>query len=119
MKFRTIIFALLLGGCASAGTSGPQIEVPITINNNLIPPGSVTVYLVPSSGIEHNLGTIIGSGRHTVYFRGLPPSGNYQLAVRSDVNAVTSNIIVLDRNVKAIAWDLQRNFLQLTLHEQE
>ena len=117
MKLRTIMFALLLGGCASVGTSGPQIELPITINNNLIPPASVTVFLVPSSGIEHNLGTIIGSGRHTVYFRGLPPSGDYQLAIRADTRTMTSNIIVLDRNVKAIAWDLQRNYLELALHE--
>ena len=118
MKLRMILFAVLLSGCASvSGTSGPQIELPININNNLIPPSSLSVYLVPRSGIEHNLGTIIGSGRHTVYYRGLPPSGDYQLAVRADTRAMMSNVIVLDKNVKAIDWDLQRNYLQLSIQE--
>lgn len=117
MKLRMMLFVLVLSGCASAGTFGPQIELPIYINNNLIPPSSVTVYLIPASGIEHNLGTIIGSGRHTVYYRGLPPSGDYQLAVRADTRVMTSNIILLDRNVSAIDWDLQRNYLQLSIHE--
>ncbi|MGQ0815345.1 MAG: hypothetical protein ACT4O1_12955 [Gemmatimonadota bacterium] len=113
-----VLISLLLGSCASAGTSGPQVQLPIRINNNLIPPSSLTIFLVPASGIEHNLGDVIGSGQHQLMFRGLPPSGEYQLvARRSDGRAMASRVIVLDQNVTAIHWDLQQNFLELTIAE--
>lgn len=116
-----LTFLLLSGGCASTGGagSGPQVTLPITINANLIPPASnLTIYLVPSSGIEHNLGTILGSGRHSLTYRGLPPSGTYRLVARADNRQMSSNLIQLDANVKAIDWDLQRNYVQLAIQEQ-
>jgi hypothetical protein len=109
---------IVLGGCATGGVSGPQVQLPVQINSNLIPPASnLTIYLVPSSGIEHQLGTILGSGRHSLIYRGLPPSGTYRLVARADTRQMSSNLVQLDANVKAISWDLQRNYLELTIAE--
>lgn len=73
------------------------------------------IYLVPRAGIEHNLGTLVGSGRHTLRYRGLPLSGEYQLVARGSSNrALGSPILVLD-NVTGINWDLQRNYIDLTI----
>lgn len=113
-----LAFILLLGGCASRGMSGPQVEMAIRVNSNLIPPASnLTFYLVPSSGIEHSLGTVVGSGRHHLTYRGLQPSGTYQLVARADNRQMGSNLFQLDANVKAIDWDLQRNYVELTIQE--
>ena len=114
-----LTFILFLGGCATTpGVSGPQIQMPIRVNANLIPPASnLTIYLVPMSGIEHNLGTILGSGRHDLTYRGLPPSGTYRLVARADSRQMYSDLVQLDANVKAIEWDLQRNYIQLTIQE--
>lgn len=109
---------LVLGGCASRGPTGPQVILPVRVNSNLIPPASnLTIYLVPQSGIEHNLGTVLGSGRHSLTYRGLPPSGTYRLVARADSRQMYSDLVQLDANVKAIDWDLQRNYVQLTIQE--
>lgn len=115
-RFIPLFFVLLLvAGCAGKGVSGPQIQLPVRVNNNLIPPATVTVYLVPQSGIEHNLGTLVGSGQHTLIYRGLPLSGTYMLVARADTRGMQSNPIVLDHNVSSINWDLRRNYLQITV----
>jgi hypothetical protein len=120
LKIRMTLVALLvvIGGCATRGLSGPQVELPVQINSNLIPPASnLTIFLVPSSGIEYQLGTILGSGRHSLIYRGLPPSGTYRLVARADTRQMYSDLIQLDANVKAISWDLQRNYLELSIQE--
>ena len=119
-KLALLALMLVLSACASGGggASGPQVTLPITINSNLIPPASnLTIYLAPQSGIEHNLGTILGSGRHSLTYRGLPPSGTYRLFARADNRQMYSNLVQLDANVKAISWDLQRNYVELSIQE--
>ena len=102
-----------LTACATNPASGPQIDLSIRVNNNLIPPTSLTIYLVPRAGIERNLGSIVGSGRHTLNYRGLRLSGEYQLVARTSRDtSMGSPIMVLD-NVTGIDWDLQRNYVTL------
>jgi len=122
IKIRMALLALVLalGACATSGgrSGSPQVTLPITVNSNLTPPANnLTIYLVPQSGTERNLGTIIGSGFHQLTFRGLPPSGTYRLLGRTDTRQMYSDLVQLDANVKAINWDLQRNYIQLTIQE--
>ena len=126
MKIRNLMAALILtatAACASSGgqpaAGGTQGQLDIRINNNLIPPRTLTIYLVPRSGIEQNLGDILGSGMKTVSYRGLALKGEYQLVARvvgAEV-AVFSNIVVLDK-VRLIDWDLQRNFVEIRAVEE-
>jgi hypothetical protein len=123
MKLRDLTAAFVLiataacasgsGGGQTTGT-GTQRQLDIRINNNLIPPRTLTIYLVPRSGIEQNLGDLIGSGVRTLSYRGLALQGEYQLVARvvGAERAVFSNIIVMDK-VRLIDWDLQRNFVEI------
>ena len=106
---------LAVTACATAQNSGTQRQLEVRILNNLIPPHTMTVYLVPRSGIEYNLGDVIGSGTHVLRYRGLGLQGEYQLLARitGSNRAVASNILVMDR-VRSIEWDLQRNYVEVT-----
>ena len=102
---------LLLGACASsqAGTEGPAETLDIRVDNNLVPPVMLTIMLVPSSGVERNLGEAFSSRVTDFRYNGLAPRGQYRLLARStDNRAMASDYIVLD-GVQAIEWSLRTN----------
>ena len=103
---------LLLGACATAqegGNAGPSETLDIRVNNNLVPPMLLTISLVPSSGVERNLGEAFSSRVTDFRYNGLAPRGQYRLLARAANNrAMASDYIVLD-GVQAIEWSLQTN----------
>lgn len=118
LRLLVLVISLISGACATRGEPGSQSDVTVLINNNLIPPASLTIYLVPRAGIERNLGNLVGSGRHTLHYRGFPLGGEYQLIARTTGDrAFGSPVMVLD-NVSRIDWDLQRNFVDITYRDE-
>ena len=116
------VFAVL-GGCASTGKTGEDTregsvlpankgDLTIDVRNNLIPPTPVYIYLVPSSGIERDMGQIF-SGDRVVKYRGMPLQGAFQLIAKGSERSVASPVIVLTK-VQELTWDLERNFIQIT-----
>lgn len=102
---------LLLSACASApaGSEGPTETLDIRVNNNLVPPMLLSISLVPSSGVERNLGEAFSSRVTDFRYNGLAPRGQYRLLARAANNrAMASDYIVLD-GVQAIEWSLQTN----------
>ena len=103
---------LLLVACAST-QKGPTTSVDVHIENNLIPPSTVTVYFVPEAGIERMIGTVVPATTKTLQYRGLQPVGEYRLVARGTNNSnVVSSVVVMD-NVAAIDWSLATNYLQV------
>lgn len=111
---RKVLFATLLlltAGCATvpADPDAPQETLDIRVNNNLVPPVTLTISLMPVSGIERNLGQAFSSRATDFRYSGIAPRGQYQLVARAtDERAMASNPIVLD-GVQAIEWNLQYN----------
>jgi hypothetical protein len=102
---------LLVSACASApaGSQGPTETLDIRVNNNLVPPMLLSIALVPSSGVERNLGEAFSSRVTDFRYNGLAPRGQYRLLARAANNrAMASDYIVLD-GVQAIEWSLQTN----------
>ena len=102
---------LWLGACASsqAGTEGPAETLDVRVDNNLVPPVMLTISLVPSSGVERNLGEAFSSRVTDFRYNGLAPRGQYRLLARAtDNRAMASDYIVLD-GVQAIEWSLRTN----------
>lgn len=98
----------------SQGQGQGQSQLEIRIDNNLIPPVSLEIFLVPRSGIERSLGNLIGSGIRRLQYRGLPLQGEYRLVGRAPGDrTIASSIIVLDR-VTSVEWDLMRNLIEVT-----
>jgi hypothetical protein len=116
MKKLLLFTALaLMTACAR----GPRAEGPeqqagaetldIRVNNNLVPPTLLTISLVPTSGVERNLGEAYTSRVSSFRYSGLAPRGQYRLLGRSSNNrTMASEIVVLD-GVRAIEWDLRSN----------
>jgi hypothetical protein len=105
--------SVLLAGCATSAP-GPGASVAIVIENNLIPPGPVTVYLVPRSGIERLLGTAHSSQRSNLVYRGLPPVGEHRLVARTlRGQNILSSTFVMD-GVLGLEWSLATNFVRIT-----
>lgn len=107
---------LLLAGCATvpADPDAPQETLDIRVINNLVPPVTVTIYLVPASGIERNLGEAFSSRATDFRYSGIAPRGQYQLFARAtDDRAMASTPIVLD-GVQAIEWNMQYNRVTIT-----
>ncbi|MGH7461083.1 MAG: hypothetical protein ACREMA_08650 [Longimicrobiales bacterium] len=106
------VAVLLVAACASA-PGGTTSVVNVHVQNDLIPPGPVTVYLVPESGIERMLGTI-SSGPRTLQYTGLPPVGTQRLVARtSNGRNIISSAFVID-GVVALEWSLASNLVRIT-----
>jgi hypothetical protein len=116
MKKLLLSAALVL---VTACASGPREEMAagqtssetldVRVNNNLVPPTILTIYLLPTSGPERNLGEAWSSRVSSFRYNGLAPRGQYRLLGRASNNRqMASEIVVLD-GVRAIEWNLQSN----------
>ena len=113
---RLLTFAALLTvaftipSCAS-NPKGPQTAVDVYIDNNQIPPSTITVYFVPETGIERMIGTVVSGTKKVLQYKGLQPVGEYRLVARGTNNSnVVSSVVVMD-NVAALEWSLATNYL--------
>ena len=105
--------AVLAGACATA-QPGAQSVVNIVVENNTIPSSPVTVYLVPTSGIERMLGTATSSRTTSLEYRGLPAVGTHYLVARPvSGRNIVSNTFLMD-GVQALEWSLASNFVRIT-----
>ncbi|HEX2166665.1 MAG TPA: hypothetical protein VHG09_05445 [Longimicrobiales bacterium] len=102
---------LLASACASSGTTADGTEtvdpdaVAVTVNNDLIPPSSVTVWIVPESGSRRRLGTLSPNGQETFSFS---PTGvgEYRLLAEHLAGGSTvSNPFVLS-DARTLTWRL-------------
>ena len=113
-----VLCAVLWTACASTGEqNNAQRAVNVTVVNNVIPPSPLEIYLVPRAGIERSLGRVTG-GTQTLQYRGLALSGEYQLVARTLSSQTYYSPIIVLENVRAIRWDLMRNFLDISTEEQ-
>lgn len=109
-----LIFAVMMTGCASFRGSGGPVQLEIEVINNLIPPGPIYLYMIANGGIERDLGTVFG-GTHVVQVKSpLELSGNYQFIAKTGSRTVATPVLVLDKNILALRWDLERNFIDVT-----
>lgn len=119
MRVRALAGWLILAACAlfSACASSPEgrrTAVLIDIVNDLIPGSTITVYLVPETGIERMLGTVIPSSRQQLRYQGLPPVGEHRLMARTTGGArIMSNTLVMD-GVTGLEWNVASNLVRVT-----
>lgn len=77
--FRSTLLAaslIALSSCASSGTTGGDDAaavvsgdaVAVRVSNDLVPPATITVWMVPETGGRRRLGTVTPNGQETFSF---------------------------------------------------
>ena len=112
-RLRLFVFglALSLTGCATAaaGGEGGAEAVTVVVENNLIPPTSLTVYAVEENGGRRLIGTVNPSGTATLSFEPTFAAARYYFAAETTSGAdIVSNPLTL-ANVERVQWDVQAN----------
>lgn len=96
------------GACAAHRTANGSNDIVVQVQNDLVPPAPLTIFLVPDGGIRRLLGTVQGSG--TVTIRN-PPIGRYRLLARTDVGREIISDPVIAVLGDALKWDLYTNVI--------
>ena len=116
-----VLAAFGLSACASGGgmgggeeeAAGGGDQVRVVVDNDMIPPSNITVYIVPESGTRRRLGTVAGSQRST--FRYTPSARTMQFTLLAEVvgendrRSESFNFV----DVNGIEWALSRRNVRL------
>lgn len=106
---RTLIVLLVgaLAACASAPRGEPGEAVLVKVNNNLIPPTSLSVYMDPEVGARRLLGHVSPGSSTTLRYTGIAVGSNYRLVARTTGGAdIPSTPFPLVRG-GTVTWDVQ------------
>ena len=111
--------ALLLAGTAAACASTSQRSVDpdpleIRMRNNLIPPTSLTISLLPAAGPRSFVGLVSPSETKTLELDLTTPAGPYRLlAEATDGSAMASRQFMIT-NDDGVEWNLSQNRIWVT-----
>lgn len=119
-----VVVAAALGctACATSGTGGDTGDpaqqgggdaVALAVDNDVVPPASVTVYVVPESGGRQRLGVVNASASQTFNYRPPSPSMQFYLSGEvvggSDVRSDDFNLVDASR----VEWSVSRRQVQV------
>lgn len=104
-----VLLASMLAACGTGARGGaPGEAVLVQVNNNLIPPTVVSVYIVSEGGGGRRLlGTVTPGSETTLRYTGVTAGGNYRLVARAMAGRdIPSTPFSLIRG-GTVNWDLQ------------
>lgn len=104
-----LFLVLFPTACATAGAGEGDGGVAIRVDNNLIPPASLTVSIVSvDTGFERLLGTITPGSQKSFRFEPVGASGRYRLVGETvSGTEIPSTPFVLTDSEAIVNWDLQ------------
>jgi hypothetical protein len=108
---------MLAGACSwfRPGAAGEPMPadpnaITIVVQNNVMPPTAITVYIIEEGGTSTRLGQVSGASTERFTPR-IPPTGRARLYARSsDGGERTSNFVSL-RPSQTLEWDLFTNIV--------
>lgn len=105
---------VLIAGCASTSETEGAADVPVEVRNNLIPPTSLTVWMVPTVGGRDMLGVVPPGATQTLGFNMFSASGEYRLQAQTTAGEeIWSYPFILSESDAAVIWDLSANNIQV------
>lgn len=103
-----ILIGLLIAGCSSATREGRGSEVRLTVENNLIPPTTLSVFAIPEVGSRRLVGVVRPGETTTLAFSGRTAESYRFAAETTTGREIVSNTITLAPGSSAI-WDVSAN----------
>lgn len=120
-RLAMLLLALLAAaGCASGsgGWRGADTDVveegavAVTVNNNLVPPATLTIYIVSDTGTRRRLGAVSPSRTETFSFESSIATATYRLVAEVDAGRdIASNPFTLTNTTAGLTWNLQANLI--------
>lgn len=121
IRSAALVFAFALAGAACATTAQEDTttgepaagQYGVQVENDLIPPTSLTVWLVPETGARVLLGTVQPSETTTFTLEQAPAAAvEYRLLARTtDGTEVTSNPFTMSEP-HTVTWNTQSNLIR-------
>lgn len=110
-----ICIGLVLGACATGGAgTGEEGSTAVQVQNNLIPPTSLTIYVVPDIGSRRLIGTVQPGATRVLRWDPTTASGQFQFAAQTTAGReIVSNPVSLSRGA-TVRWDLTANLAVVT-----
>lgn len=105
-----LFFAALLGACATGGTGAAGGgSVALEVENNLIPPTSLSVYLLPDAGSRQLIGVVQPGATRVLRFDPIGASGQYRFrAETTEGREIISNPLTISSGT-TISWNVNAN----------
>jgi hypothetical protein len=104
-----LIALTVMGGCASGGEGGGE-PVLVEVQNDLVPPSALTIYLLPEVGARRLLGNVSPSETATLQFSE-STVGQVRLVARTTAGTeIVSNPVTFG-SASTLEWDLSSNIL--------
>lgn len=128
-SFTTLLCALFVtAGCATtpetdvttSESPGALTETAVSfeVENDLMPPSSLTISLVPQTGARQVLGVVQPSETTVLRFEPRVPAGPYRLVGETTSGTtITSREFVLG-NAERVEWDVNLNTIRVLQNEQ-
>lgn len=111
-----LMVVAVLSACASGGMgqgdAGPA-AASVVVNNNLTVPTSLTIHLVPESGVRRLLGSVSPGGTEQLPVRGALVAGRYRLLARTTggTDLVSDPFTITEG--ETVTWDLRSNMIRV------
>ena len=100
-----------IGGCATGSSAGDgSTSAAVEVQNDLIPPASLTIYLVPESGVRHILGDVGPSQTRVLNIRDPLPGQHRFMARTTSGSEIVSNPFAVSAS-DTLRWDLSSNIV--------
>lgn len=102
-----------LAACAGSGAGGtgePQpggSGITIEVNNDMVPPSSITVFMVPETGSRRRLGSVAPGGRERFSYVPVAQGLDHRLrAEASGGDNAETNPFILSSDVTRVQWNV-------------
>ena len=113
---------VLTAGCGGSGGGGGETAAPggggdglaVTINNDLIPPQTVTVFIVPETGRRRRLGSVPPNSRQTFNYDPTVLSMEHTLVGEAPGVRDKRSLPFTLQGVRAVRWDVSNPNARLT-----
>lgn len=102
------------GGGAATDEALPGEGVAVQVENNLIPPTSLTIWLVSTTGARELLGTVSPSETKTLAATEARFGGDYRLVAETTAGReLASREFFVGDDTTGVEWDLNANMISV------
>lgn len=117
-RLLSLLAVLALSACAGrAGAEAAEMTVPeghamIRVQNNTIPPTTLTVWAVPETGARTRLGVLRPSATETFHFEPIGAGTRYRLVAETTAGADLVSREFSLTGTAGVLWDVNANIVR-------